>query len=48
MINNLPILWKASKRGKEKGNGCSACYVGYGLIYDGRNYKIEKCLFCNT
>jgi len=47
MINNLPILWNPSKRGMEKGAFCTACYAGWGIIYDGDKVKISKCLFCN-
>ena len=47
-MNNLPILWKASRRGKEKNGYCTACYAGYGIIFDGETVKIDKCLFCNT
>ena len=46
-MNNLPLIWKASKRGKEKGSQCTACYLGWGLICDGDTVKIDKCLFCN-
>lgn len=43
-----PLMkWKASKRGIEKGKFCTACYAGYGIIYDGQKFKIDKCLFCN-
>jgi len=43
----LPQIWKACKRGKEKGKQCTACYAGYGIIFDGERVKIDKCLFCN-
>jgi hypothetical protein len=41
------LKWKASKRGKERGSNCSACYVGWGIIFNGDTVKIDKCLFCN-
>jgi hypothetical protein len=44
---NLPILWKASKRGKEKGSFCTACYASWGIIFNGDTVKIDKCMFCN-
>ena len=40
-------IWNPSKRGIEKGKFCSACYAGWGIIFDGKNFKIDKCLFCN-
>ena len=40
-------IWNPSKRGIEKGKFCSACYAGWGIIWDGKNFKIDKCLFCN-
>jgi len=46
-MNNLPLIWIACKRGKEKGKFCSACYAGYGIIFDGTTVKIDKCMFCN-
>ena len=46
-MNNLPILWNPSKRGREVGLFCTACYAGYGIIFDGDRVKINKCLFCN-
>ena len=47
-MKQLPLIWIASKRGKEKGNNCSACYVGWGLVMDKKgNIKVSKCLFCN-
>ncbi len=44
---NLPLIWKACKRGKEINQHCTACYVGWGLIFDGETVKIDKCMFCN-
>jgi len=46
-MKNLPLLWNPSRRGKERGSYCTACYVGWGLIYDGDTVKIDKCMFCN-
>jgi hypothetical protein len=46
-MNNLPLIWIACKRGKEKDQFCTACYAGWGIIYDGDKVKISKCLFCN-
>ena len=46
-MNNLPLKWNPSRRGKERGLHCTACYVGWGLIFDGQTVKIDKCLFCN-
>ena len=43
----LPLIWKACKRGKEQGSFCTACYAGYGIIFDGETVKIDKCMFCN-
>ncbi len=36
-----------SKHGKEKGSFCTACYLGWGLIFDGQTVKVDKCLYCN-
>ncbi len=33
-------------RYKEK--ACDACYVGFGIIWDGVNYKVDRCLFCRN
>jgi len=46
MMHQLKIQ-KVSRLGKEKGKLCTACYDGYGIIWDGKNFKIDKCLFCN-
>jgi len=27
---------------------CDACYLGYGIIWDGNNFKLDKCLFCSN
>jgi hypothetical protein len=45
-MNNLPILWNPSRRGKEQGAFCTACYAGYGIIFDGETVKIDHCMFC--
>ena len=47
MNKNLPLIWNPSRRGKELGCFCTACYAGWGIIFDGDTVKIDKCLFCN-
>ena len=27
---------------------CDACYLGYGIIWDGIDFKLDKCLFCSN
>ena len=45
---NYPLMkWNPCKRGIEKGKFCTSCYAGFGLIYDGKTFKIDKCLFCS-
>ena len=36
-----------SKRGKEQGQLCTSCYLGWGIIWNGDTFKVDKCLFCN-
>ena len=40
---NYPTL---ANRYKEK--LCDACYLGYGIIWNGITFKLDKCLYCNN
>ena len=44
---NKMQIWNPSKRGMEKGKFCTACYAGWGIIFNGDTVKIDRCLFCN-
>jgi hypothetical protein len=41
------VLSRVCKIGKDQGKLCTACYIGWGLIYDGKTFKIDKCHFCS-
>ena len=40
-------IFKACKLGSDKGSFCSACYEGWGLIFNGETVKVDKCGYCN-
>ena len=40
---NLPIL---ANRYNDK--LCDACYIGYGIIWNGTDFKLDKCLYCRN
>ena len=39
------VLSKVCKIGKDQGKYCTSCYIGWGLIYDGKTFKLISAIF---